>query len=61
MDKTELGRAGELAIALYAIASDGELQLFTPVAEDDHVHATAGRRDKGGWADIAIRAPAPTA
>ncbi len=45
MDKTELGRAGELAIALYSIvSSDGELQLFTPVADDDHVDATAGRR-----------------
>jgi len=45
MDKTELGRAGELALALYSIvSSDGELQLFTPVADDDHVDATAGRR-----------------
>jgi hypothetical protein len=42
MDKTELGRAGELALALYAmVSSDGELQLFTPVADDDHVDATA--------------------
>jgi hypothetical protein len=45
MDKTQTGRAGELALALYAIvSSDGELQLFTPVADDDHVDATAGRR-----------------
>jgi len=54
MDKTELGRAGELALALYSIvSSDGELQLFTPVADDDHVDATAGRR--GGVPAIAIQ------
>jgi hypothetical protein len=54
MDKTELGRAGELALALYAmVSSDGELQLFTPVADDDHVDATAGRR--GGVPAIAIQ------
>ena len=45
MDHTQLGRAGELALDLYAmVSSDGELQLFTPVADDDHVDATAGRR-----------------
>ena len=54
MDKTELGRAGELAVALYSmVSSDGELQLFTPVADDDHVDATAGRR--GGVPAIAIQ------
>ena len=54
MDKTELGRAGELAMALYSIvSSDGELELFTPVADDDHVDATAGRR--GGLPAIAIQ------
>jgi len=54
MDKTQLGRAGELALALYAmVSSDGELQLFTPVADDDHVDATAGRR--GGVPAIAIQ------
>ncbi len=54
MDKTELGRAGELALALYSIvSSDGELQLFTPVADDDHVDDTAGRR--GGVPAIAIQ------
>ncbi len=54
MDKTQLGRAGELAIALYSIvSSDGELQLFTPVADDDHIDATAGRR--GGMPAIAIQ------
>ena len=54
MDHTELGRAGELALDLYAmVSSDGELQLFTPVADDDHVDATAGRR--GGVPAIAIQ------
>ena len=54
MDKTQLGRAGELALALYSlITSDGELQLYTPVADDDHVDATAGRR--GGVPAIAIQ------
>jgi hypothetical protein len=54
VDKTELGRAGELAMALYSmVSSDGELQLFTPVADDDHVDATAGRR--GGVPAIAIQ------
>jgi hypothetical protein len=47
VDHTELGRAGELALDLYAmVSSDGELQLFTPVADDDHVDATAGRRGR---------------
>jgi hypothetical protein len=54
MDKTELGRAGELAMALYSmVSSDGELELFTPVADDDHVDATAGRR--GSVRAIAIQ------
>ena len=45
MDTTQIGRAGELALALYAmVSSDGELEMFTPVADDDHVDATAGRR-----------------
>src|SRR5258708_17930134 len=54
MDHTELGRAGELALDLYAmVSSDGELELFPPVADDDHVDATAGRR--GGVPAIAIQ------
>jgi hypothetical protein len=35
------------------VSSDGELQLFTPVADDDHIDATAGRR--GGVPAIAIQ------
>jgi hypothetical protein len=37
MDKTELGRVGDLALGLYAmVSSDGGRQLFTEVADDDH-------------------------
>jgi len=54
MDHTQLGRAGELALDLYSmVSSDGELELFSPVADDDHVDATAGRR--GGVPAIAIQ------
>ncbi len=54
MDRTQVGRAGELALALYAlVSSDGELELFTPVSDDDHVDVTAGRR--GGIPALAIQ------
>ena len=54
MDHTQLGRAGELALDLYAmVSSDGELEIFSPIADDDHVDATAGRR--GGVPAIAIQ------
>ena len=54
MDHTQLGRAGEIALDLYAmVSSDGALELFSPVADDDHVDATAGRR--GGVPAIAIQ------
>jgi hypothetical protein len=35
------------------VSSDGELELFSPIADDDHVDATAGRR--GGVPAIAIQ------
>jgi hypothetical protein len=54
VDRTQVGRAGELALALYAlVTSDGELELFTPVSDDDHVDITAGR--KGGIPALAIQ------
>lgn len=54
MDKTQLGRAGELALALYAlVTSDGRLELFSPVADDDHVDLVAGLR--GGLPALAIQ------
>jgi len=47
MDHTQLGRAGELALAFYALVlSDGQIQLYTPLADDDHTDATAGRRGR---------------
>lgn len=52
-----MGRVGELALALYAmVSSDGALELFTPVSDDDHVDVTAGRR--GGLPSIAIQVKA---
>jgi hypothetical protein len=45
MDHTQIGRAGELALALYAmVTSDGALELFTPVSDEDHVDLTIGLR-----------------
>ena len=45
MDRTQLGRAGELALTLDAlVSSDGQLELFTPVADDDHLDLVAGLR-----------------
>ena len=45
MDKTQLGRAGELALSLYAlVTSGGRLELFAPVTDDDHVDLVAGLR-----------------
>lgn len=54
MDKTQLGRAGELALSLYAlVTSEGRLELFSPVADDDHVDLVAGLR--GGLPALAIQ------
>ncbi|GAC1658694.1 MAG: hypothetical protein NVS9B1_19150 [Candidatus Dormibacteraceae bacterium] len=54
MDKTQLGRAGELALTLYGlVTSDGQLELFSPVADDDHVDLVAGLR--GGLPALAIQ------
>ena len=54
LDRTQSGRAGELALALYSlVTSDGEVEVFTPVADDDHVDAVAGRR--GGVPRLAIQ------
>ncbi len=54
MNATQQGRVGELALALYAMVfTDGELELFTPVSDEDHVDFTAGRR--GAIPAIAIQ------
>ncbi len=54
MDKSQLGRAGELALSLYAlVTSAGEVEMFSPVVDDDHVDLVAGRR--GGLPNIGIQ------
>lgn len=54
MDKSQLGRAGELALALYAlITSNGEVELYEPVVDDDHVDLVGALR--GGLPKIGIQ------
>jgi len=54
MDKSQIGRAGELAIELYAlITSRGEVDVYTPVVDDDHVDLVAGIR--GGPPTLGIQ------
>ena len=54
MDKSQLGRAGELALALYAlITSSGEVELYEPVVDDDHVDLVGAIR--GGLPRIGIQ------
>jgi hypothetical protein len=45
MDRSQVGRAGELAVQLYAlVTAAGELDLYSPVVDDDHVDLVAGVR-----------------
>jgi hypothetical protein len=54
VDKSQLGRAGELALSLYAlITSRGELELFSPVVDDDHVDLVGSLR--GGLPRLALQ------
>ena len=54
MDKSQIGRAGELAIELYAlVTSGGEVDVYTPVVDDDHVDLVAGIR--GGPPTLGIQ------
>ena len=54
MDKSQIGRAGELAIELYAlVTSGGEVDIYTPVVDDDHVDLVAGIR--GGPPTLGIQ------
>ena len=54
LDKTQIGRAGELALSLYAlITSGGGLEVFSPVTDDDHVDLVAGLR--GGLPAIGLQ------
>jgi hypothetical protein len=54
MDKSQVGRAGELAIELYAlVTSRGEVDIYSPVVDDDHVDLVAGLR--GGPPSLGIQ------
>ena len=54
MDKSQLGRAGELALTLYAlVTSNGEVELYQPVVDDDHVDLVGAIR--GGLPKIGIQ------
>ena len=54
MDKSQTGRAGELAIELYAlVTSGGEVDIYAPVVDDDHVDLVAGIR--GGDPTLGIQ------
>jgi hypothetical protein len=45
LNKSQIGRAGELAIELYAlVTSGGEVDIYSPVVDDDHVDLVAGLR-----------------
>ncbi len=54
LDKSQLGRAGELALALYAlVTSNGQVELYQPVVDDDHVDLVGAIR--GGLPKIGIQ------
>ena len=54
MDKSQVGRAGELAVELYAlVTSGGEIDVYSPVVDDDHVDLVAGIR--GGPPALALQ------
>jgi hypothetical protein len=54
MDKSQIGRAGELAIELYTlITAGGDVDIYSPVVDDDHVDLVAGIR--GGPPSLGIQ------
>ena len=54
MDKSQVGRAGELAIELYTlVTAGGEVDIYAPVVDDDHVDLVAGIR--GGPPTLGIQ------
>lgn len=54
MDKSQIGRAGELAIELYTlVTAGGEVDIYAPVVDDDHVDLVAGVR--GGPPTLGIQ------
>ena len=47
LTRTQKGAVGELMLsACVMLASDGDLELFRPVTDDDHTDVTAGERGK---------------
>jgi hypothetical protein len=54
LDTSQLGRAGELALTLYAlITSKGQVELYSPVVDDDHVDLVGAIR--GGLPAIGLQ------
>ena len=54
MDKSQIGRAGELAVQLYTlVTAGGEVDIYAPVVDDDHVDLVAGIR--GGPPTLGIQ------
>lgn len=54
LDTSQLGTAGELALKLYAlITSEGEVELYSPVVDDDHVDLVGAIR--GGLPVIGLQ------
>jgi hypothetical protein len=54
LTSTQRGTAGEqLFAAAVTLSSDGELELFKPLTDDDHTDASAGRR--GGVPVLALQ------
>jgi hypothetical protein len=57
LDTSQLGRAGELALTLYAlITSEGQVELYSPVVDDDHVDLVGAIR--GGLPMIGLQVKA---
>jgi hypothetical protein len=54
LDTSQLGRAGELALTLYSlITSEGQVELYAPVVDDDHVDLVGAVR--GGLPTIGLQ------
>ena len=54
LDTSQLGKAGEIALTLYAlITSEGQVELYTPVVDDDHVDLVGAIR--GGLPTIGLQ------
>ena len=57
MDKSQIGRVGELAIELYTlVTAGGEVDIYAPVVDDDHVDLVAGIRGGGPTLGIQVKA-----